>query len=318
MSNGLVISLILGGISYGTPLLLAGLGELLNERGGVLNVGIEGMMLVGAACGFWIVQVLPGPSWLVLLVGVLGAGAAGACMAAIFAVVCLTFRANQVVAGLALAIFGGAAGLSSYLAGKGDLVGTAGRHLFGNLDVAGLGKLPFVGPVLFDQNALVYLSWALTIAAAIYLYRTRWGLNLRAVGEDPASADAMGINVLGYRYVHTIVGGVLAGVAGSAYSLDLIPSWSNGLTAGVGWVALGLVIVAFWRPGLLVVGCYLFGIIISLGFTLQARGVNLPPELFSALPYLSTVIVLVLTSGLLHGRRLGAPAALGRPYVRGR
>jgi len=318
MHDGLAIALILGGISYGTPLLLAGLGELLNERGGVLNLGIEGMMLVGAACGFWISQVLSGPSWLVLLAAVLGAGGAAACMAALFAVACLTFRANQVVAGLALTILGGSAGLSSYLAAKGNLGGSAGRHQFANLDVARLGSIPVVGPVLFDQSALVYLSWALTIAVALYLYHTHWGLNLRAVGEDPAAADAMGVSVTRYRYTHTIVGGVLAGIAGSVYSLDLIPSWSNGLTAGAGWIALGLVIFAFWRPALLLVGSYLFGLVISLGFTLQQRGVNLPPELFSALPYLGTIVALVVTSSLWRGRRLGAPAALGRSYFRER
>lgn len=316
MHQTLAVALLVGGIAYGTPLLLAGLGELLNERGGVLNLGIEGMMLVGAACGFWVAQAVRGPAWLVLFVAVLAAGGSGLCMAAVFGVVCLVLRANQVVAGLALAIFGGSAGLSTFLAGKGHLAGAAGRHQLHNLDVAGLKSVPFFGPVFFDQNALVYISWALAIATGVYLYRTQTGLHLRAVGEDPAAADAMGVPVFAYRMAHTLLGGFLAGVAGSFYSLALTPNWSNGLTAGAGWIALGLVIFAFWRPGLLVAGAYLFGVVTSLGFTLQARGVSLPPEFFNALPYLATIAILVVTSSIWHARRVGAPAALGRLYTR--
>jgi ABC-type uncharacterized transport system permease subunit len=314
--QNLVVALLVGGIAYGTPLLLAGLGELLNERGGVLNLGIEGMMLVGAACGFWVSQVVRGPAGVVLTIAVLAAGGAGVAMAALFALVCLVFRANQVVAGLALAIFGGSAGLSTFLASKGHLAGTAAHYQLRNLDVAGLKTVPFFGPVLFDQDALVYISWALTLATAFYLYRTQWGLHLRAVGEDPAAADAMGVPVTGYRFAHTLLGGFLAGVAGTYYSLALTPNWSDGLTAGAGWIALGLVIFAFWRPGILVAGAYLFGIVTSLGFTLQARGIDLPPEFFNALPYVGTIIVLVITSSIWQRRRLGAPAALGRFYSR--
>jgi len=314
--QNVVVALLVGGIAYGTPLLLAGIGELLNERGGVLNLGIEGMMLVGAACGFWIVQIMSGPNWLVLLVAVMAAGGAGLVMAAVFGVITLVLRANQVVAGLALAIFGGSLGLSTFLASKANLEGTAAHHQFKSLDVAGLKTLPFLGPVLFNQNLLVYLAWLLVIAAAVYLYRTQWGLHLRAVGEDPAAADAMGVPVFTYRFTHTLLGGVLAGIAGAYYSLALIPSWSNGLTSGAGWIALALVIFAFWRPGLLVIGAYVFGIITSLGFTLQTRGVTLPPELFSALPFLGTIGILVITSTVWHSRWLGAPKALSRFYTR--
>lgn len=316
MHQNLVVALLVGGIAYGTPLLLAGLGELLNERGGVLNLGIEGMMLVGAACGFWIAQSMGGPSWLVILVAILGAGAAGAAMAGVFAVVCLVFRANQVVAGLALAIFGGSIGLSAFLAGKGHLAGAAAHHQLSNLNLFGLKSAPFFGPVLFNQNAIVYASWVLAAVTAFYLYHTQLGLHLRSVGEDPAAADAMGIPVTTYRVAHTLLGGFLAGVAGTCYSLALTPNWSNGLTAGAGWIALGLVIFAFWRPGLLVIGSYLFGMVTSLGFTLQAHGINLPPEFFNALPYIGTILILVITSSVWQGRRLGAPEALGRFYAR--
>lgn len=316
MNNSLAITLIVAGISYGTPLLLAGLGEVLVERSGVLNLGIEGMMLVGAAVAFWTIQSTAGPAWLVLLLGLLAGAAAGTLLALIFAFVCITMRANQVVAGLALTIFGGATGLSTYLAYAGNLTQSAGRQHFNNLNVLGLGHIPVVGPILFDQDAIVYLSWLLVIAAWFYLYRTRIGMNLRAVGEDPHAADSMGVNVSAYRYVHILIGGALAGAAGAYYSLALTPSWSNGLTAGAGWIALGLVILAFWRPGLLVIGAYLFGIVTSTGFTLQARGVKVPPELFAAVPYVAVVVVLALSSSIWRGQRLEAPSALTEYYQR--
>lgn len=316
MNNSLLITLIVAGMAYGTPLLIAGLGEVLVERSGILNLGIEGMMLVGAATAFWASRQTSGPAWFVLIIGVLAAAGAGAVLALVFAFICITMRADQVVTGLALAIFGGAAGLSTYLAYAGDLTKAASKHRFTRINVFGLKGLPIVGPILFNQDALVYLSWLMVIVAAYYLYRTRMGMHLRAVGEDPHAADSMGISVPAYRYGHTLVGGALAGVGGAYYSLALTPSWSNGLTAGAGWIALGLVILAFWRPGLLVIGAYLFGIITSLGFTLQARGVSLPPEMFAALPYIIVVAVLALTSSIWRGRRLGAPAALAQFYER--
>lgn len=316
MNNSLGIALVVAGIVYGTPLLIAGLGELLAERSGVLNLGIEGMMLVGAAAGFWIVRVVHGPAWLTLTLALVVAMVAGAFMALIHAVVCIAFGASQVVSGLALTIFGGAIGLSSYMASIGGFGGTPATHQFNQIDVFGLKNVPILGPILFHQDAVVYLSWVLVVAVVFYLYRSRFGLHLRAVGEAPHSADSMGVNVAAYRYVHTIVGGALAGVAGSYYSLAITPSWADGLTAGAGWIALGLVIFAFWRPLLLLAGAYVFGLVTSLGFILQARGVTLPPEMFSALPYVLTIVVLVLISTVWRNRRLGAPAAMAEPYRR--
>lgn len=316
MNNSLLITLIVAGMAYGTPLLIAGLGEVLVERSGILNLGIEGMMLVGAATAFWVTRETPGPAWFVLIVGVVAAAAAGVILALVFAFICITMRADQVVTGLALAIFGGATGLSTYLGSAGNLTKAASKHRFNKINLFGLKDVPVLGPILFNQDAIVYLSWLLVILAAFYLYRTRMGMNLRAVGEDPHAADSMGISVPAYRYGHTLVGGALAGVGGAYFTLALTPSWASGLTAGAGWIALGLVILAFWRPGLLVIGAYLFGIITSLGFTLQARGIALPPELFAALPYIVVVAVLALTSSIWRGRRLGAPAALARFYER--
>lgn len=314
MSSSVGVSLVISGLTYGAPLVLAGTGELLAERGGIMNLGVDGMMMVGAASGFWLSLVLPGPSWVVLLGSLAGAGLIGACMAALFGFVCISLRANQIVAGLAMAIGGGTIGLSSYLASIGNLAGSTPRHIFNRIDVAGLKGLPVLGPVMFDENALIYLSWAVTIGATFYLYRTRWGLFLRAVGENPAAADAMGINVAKYRYVHTILGGLLAGLGGATYTLALIPSWTNGLTAGLGFIAIGLVIVALWNPLLLFGGAFLFGVIINLGYVLDTHGVTLPPELFASLPYAVAIVMLVLLRGGV--RRSSGPQALGRPYSR--
>ncbi len=316
VNGSLAVTLIVSAIIYGTPLLLAGLGELLTERSGVLNLGVEGMMLMGAVTAFWVVQTMSGPAPLVLLIAVLAAAFAGGVMALIHAFVSVTLRANQIVSGLALTIFAGIAGLSSYLGVEWNLAGQARRYNMSAFDVAGLGDLPVVGPILFHQDALVYLSWILVVAVSWYLYRSRPGLNLRSVGESPAAADAMGIPVTAYRYWHTVVGGALAGIGGSYFTLALSAQWTNGLTSGAGWIAIALVIFAFWRPGYLLIGAYFFGLLSGLGFDLQARGVHWPGEFFSALPYLMTVIALVVMSTGWARRQLGTPAALGTPYAR--
>jgi simple sugar transport system permease protein len=189
-------------------------------------------------------------------------------------------------------------------------------HQLHTLDVLGLGDLPVLGPVLFDQNALTYLSWLLLAVSSWYLYRSRQGLNLRAVGESPETADAMGISVTRYRYAHTLVGGALAGIGGAYFSLAIVPTWTDGVTQGRGWIAIALVIFGFWRPDLTLVGAYLFGAFSSLAPTLQTRGVDVPVQLLDSLPYLMTVVVLVAVSSGWANRRLGAPAALGTPYER--
>lgn len=316
MNHGIVVVTLASAVFYGTPLLYAALGELLTERSGVLNLGVEGMMLMGAVSGFWAVQKLPGPAGLVLLVAVAVAALAAAAMALLHAFLVVTLRANQTVSGLALTIFAGAAGLSSYLGNVGKLGGQPAHHAFHALDVLGLAGMPVLGPIVFHQNALVYASWALVLAVSFYLFRTRQGLHLRAVGEAPDAADAVGVSVARQRYAHTVAGGALAGVGGAFFSLAITPSWLAGMTAGAGWIAVALVIFGFWRPGLTLLGAYFFGALSSLGFTLQSRGVDLPPELFAALPYALTVVVLVAVSSGWARRRLGAPAALGVPYVR--
>jgi general nucleoside transport system permease protein len=316
VNDTLLVSVLQQALVYGTPLLFAALGELLAERSGVLNLGVEGMMLVGAVMAFWVDQRVHASTAVVLLLAVGMAAFSGAVLALIHAFLCVTLRASQIVSGLALSIFAGALGLSSYLGNDLGLTDVPGKHQFKDLDVFGLADLPVVGPILFNQSALVYASWALTLALMVYLGYTRWGLNVRAVGEAPAAADAMGINVARYRYVHVTLGGALAGVGGSCFTLAIVGNWSAGVTGGAGWIAIALVIFAFWRPELCVVGAYLFGGLSALPFALQGHGYKVTPEFWSALPYVGTIVVLVLVSSGWGRNRLGAPAALGIPYVR--
>ena len=318
MNNSLAVVLFASGVVYGTPLLYAALGELLAERSGVLNLGVEGMMLVGAVMGFWTVQRLHAGAAVSLAAAVGVAALAGAAMAAIHAFLVITLRASQIVSGLALTIFAGAAGLSSYLGNDLNLADSPARYQFNPVFPASVQRWPIVGPIVFGQTALVYGSWLCVILVSLYLTRTRPGLNLRAVGESPASADAMGINVAAYRYAHTLAGGAFAGVGGATFTLAITPQWVDGITGGAGWIAIALVIFAFWRPELCLVGAYFFGALQALAPQLQARNIQFGPTTLwtNALPYLMTIVVLVLVSASGARRRLGAPAALGTPYVR--
>jgi ABC-type uncharacterized transport system permease subunit len=319
VNHSLVVQVLAQAVVYGTPILFAALGELLAERSGVLNLGVEGMMLVGATMGFWGMQRAPGPTSLVLLLAVLTAAFAGLVMSAIHAYLVVTLRASQIVSGLALTIFAGGLGLSSYLGNDLGLADVPPKHQFGEIDVFGLKDVKVVGPILFHQPALVYASWALVVLVALYLSRTRLGLNVRAVGESPGAADAMGISVTRYRYAHVLAGGALAGVGGACYSLAITPGWTDGdsLVGGAGWIAIALVIFSFWRAEFCLVGAYLFGGLSGgLPSALQAHGYTIKPEFLNALPYVMTIVVLVLVSTGLARRRIGAPAALGIAYVR--
>ncbi|MFN8051776.1 MAG: ABC transporter permease [Acidimicrobiales bacterium] len=314
MNNNLFVVIAASAIYYGTPLFFAGLGEVITERSGVLNLGVEGMMLLGAVAGSGAAANVTGPTWWVLLVSVLAAMLAGGLGALLHAFAVVTLRVNQTVSGLALTILAGGAGLSSYLANLWELKKAPVQ--FQKIDVFGLRDVPILGPILFHQNALTYLSWALAVGSSWYLFRSRRGLHLRSVGESPQTADAVGINVTRYRYVHTIVGGTLAGIGGAFVSLAINTTWADGVTAGQGWIAIALVIFGFWRPDLTLAGAYLFGAFTSLSFTLQERGVSVPPQFLDSLPYVMTIVVLVAVSSGWAKRRLGAPAALGVPYER--
>jgi general nucleoside transport system permease protein len=298
------VPLVLSVISASTPLLLAATGELVTEKSGVLNLGVEGMMLAGAVVGF-AASVASGSG----VVGIAAGGTAGALLALIFGVLTLTFLANQVATGLALTIFG--VGFSA-LMGAG-YVGIALAPL-PKLDIAGLSDLPVVGPILFHQDILVYGSFALLAGVGWFLYRTHAGLVLRSIGDSHDAAHAIGYPVIAIRYAAVTFGGAMCGLAGAYMSLAYTPQWAENMTAGRGWIALALVVFATWRPARLLLGAYLFGGISLLQLFLQAEGVRIPSQFLTMLPYLATIVVLVLISRDRTRIRLNAPACLGKPF----
>jgi simple sugar transport system permease protein len=316
MNSNILVIIIASAIFYGTPVFFAALGGIFTERSGVLNLGVEGTMLLGGVSGAWASQHVGGSAWFTILMAIIIGMIAGGFTSALLAFLCVTLKTNQTVAGLAITIFAGTVGLSSYFANIWGVSENPVPRQIRRLDVFGLADTPIVGPIIFNQTILTYVSWVLVVLATVYLFRTRIGLQLRAVGESPQTADAMGINVVKYRYVHTILGGALAGIGGVFYSLAIVPTWVDGMTKGAGWIAIALVIFGFWRPSLTLLGAYLFGALQSLGSTLKARGVNISGDILDALPFVMTIVVLVLVSSRFAHRKLGAPAALGVPYER--
>jgi simple sugar transport system permease protein len=299
-----VSSFIISIMAASTPLLLAASGELITEKSGVLNLGVEGMMLIGAIAGFATAHAT-GNAY----AGVLVAALAGALISMVFAVLTLSLLANQIATGLALTIFGH--GFAALL-GAG-YVGIAAPTL-GKLPIPLLSAIPFFGPIFFDQNILIYVSFAAVIAIAWFLRRTHAGLILRAVGDSHDAAHAMGYPVIRIRYAATAFGGAMAGIAGAYLSLYYSPLWSQDLAAGRGWIALALVVFSAWRPFWLLAGAYLFGGITYLSLYLQGLGVPFPSPLISALPYIGTVVVLVLISRDRRRIRLNQPACLGKYF----
>ncbi len=288
----------------GTPLVFAALGELVTEKSGVLNLGVEGMMLIGAVTGF-VTALSTGSVWLGMAVAAL----CGALSSVPFAFLVLTLRANQVASGLALAILG--TGVSAFI-GK-PYVGMAlvkTETSFAHF----ARQVPLIGDFLAALHPLVYLSWIIFAATGWFLYRTRSGLILRAIGESPSSARANGYNVVGVRYLATIYGGALAGIGGGFLTIVYTSLWIEGVTAGRGWIALALVVFATWRPGRVLLGAYLFGGVTTAQLFGQGAGIPIPPELMSALPYLATIVVLVIISRNPTLIRLNAPASLGQTY----
>jgi ABC-type uncharacterized transport system permease subunit len=302
---GLVEAIILAVLAASTPLLLAAAGELVVERAGVLNLGVEGMMIMGAACGF-------AGAWFTgsTAVGALAGIVAGAGMAAIFALLTLGLAVNQVATGLALTILG--IGLSGLIGAGfvGEKIASA-EHL----SIPLLTGLPFVGRILFGQDAFVYLSLALVAAIGWFLYATRAGLVLRAVGENHASAHALGYPVLKIRAAAVLFGGACAGLGGAYLPLAYTPFFIPGMTAGRGWIALALVVFASWLPGRLVVGAYLFGAVTILQLHAQGAGFGIPSQLMSSLPYLATIMVLVMISRVRATAGSAAPQSLGLVFV---
>ncbi|HCK20385.1 MAG TPA: ABC transporter permease [Thalassospira sp.] len=299
-----IVPFVLTVITASTPLLLAATGELITEKSGVLNLGVEGMMLVGAIAGFAVTASTGSAT-----VGILAAVLAGAMMSLIFAFLTLTLMANQVATGLALTIFG--VGFSA-LVGSG-FVGFAIDPLPA-LAIPGISAIPIIGPILFGQDFLVYLSIAVVIGVGCFLAKSRAGLVLKAVGDSHHSAHAIGYSVIKIRYLATMFGGAMAGLGGAYLSLSYTPMWAENMTAGRGWIALALVVFATWRPGRLVAGAYMFGLISVMQLHAQGAGIHVPSQFMSMLPYLATVIVLVIISSDRAKIRLNAPACIGQAF----
>ena len=296
--------LLAAALSAGTPLAIAALGLLVNEKAGVVNLGAEGMMLLAAVAGF--ATALHTGSELLAF----GAGAlAGALAAAMFGWLVIWMNANQYAGGLALSLLGG--GLSAFVG-----VDYVGEKLAGRTGDAlpWLSDIPFAGPALFSHHPMVHVAWGLAALAAWFLYRTRAGLVLRAVGESPESAHALGYPVRRIRLAAVVFGGALCGVSGAFLSVVYTPLWVEGMVAGRGWIALALTTFATWRPGRVLLGAYVFGGVTMLQLHLQGIGVQAPSQFMSMLPYLATIVVLVLISRNPAWIRVNMPASLGRPF----
>jgi general nucleoside transport system permease protein len=310
----LMISILTIAIVAGASLVYASIGEIFTERAGILNLGVEGMMIMGAVTAF-AAAVHSGNAW----VGVSVALLVGGGMALIHAFLTISLRADQVVSGLALTLFG--TGLSSFLGqrlgpGGTPLVGMIGPR-FRSVSIPVLSDIPVIGPMLFNQDLLVYAMYLFVPLSWYFLYKTRPGLHLRAIGESPQTADALGVNVFKLRYFYTIIGGMLAGLGGAHLSLAYTPGWTEHLTGGRGWIAIALVIFATWDPLRAVAGAILFGGVNAIQFRLQATGTTIPSSLLNMLPYILTVVVLIAITWFESFRkRVGPPAALGLPYMR--
>lgn len=302
----LIVSILQATVRSGTPILFVCIGEIYAERAGILNVGLEGMMLVGAIAGFTAGFTIGNP-----VVGVLVAAIAGALFSLIHAYVTITLRADQIVSGLTLTILG--TGISGFF-GK-PMIGQVGPG-FDRIAIPGLAQIPVLGKVLFQQDAMVYLSFVIVPITWWVLYKTHLGLAIRSVGENPATAESLGVSVSRIRYGCVLFGGAMAGIGGAYLSLAYTTMWIEQMSGGRGWITLALVIFAAWNPARAILGAYLFGGADALQLRMQAVGLGIPTYFLMMLPYVLTIIILVLASRASMRRRIGAPAALGVPYSR--
>jgi ABC-type uncharacterized transport system permease subunit len=312
MNDSVLILSIVSAIAAGTPLLFAALGEIMTERSGVMNLGVEGMMLVGGVTAFW-TGIQTGNLFLSLAAGAL----AGGLVSLGHALLAISLRVNQIVSGLALVIVG--SGFSSFWGNSGDqpMIQQANGVSVDPVLPQVLRDIPVIGPVVFGHDIVVYFSWLVVVASSYFLYRTTFGLSLRAVGEDPAAADAAGLDVTRIRYLFTFVGGLGAGIGGAYLVLAVLGTWQAGVTAGAGWIAIALVILAGWRPSLAILAAYIFGALRNLGFTLQIAGLDVPSDFLNMLPFIATyVVVIIISASPARARKIAGPAALGEPYSR--
>ncbi|MEG1931280.1 MAG: ABC transporter permease [Anaerovorax sp.] len=293
-----------------TPLLFATLGELITEKSGSLNLGVEGMMLMGAVMGFTVGYNTGSP-----LLALLGAIAAGGIGALIYAVLTVTLRANQVVTGLTLTIFG--TGYASFVGQP--MIGFPTppelKAFFAPVSIPGISEIPFLGTIFFKQDFFVYLGYVMIVIVSIYLYKTKFGLNLRAVGENAGAADASGVNVTLYKYVHIIVGGALCGLGGAYLGLVTVPIWQANVVVGRGWIAVALVIFASWNPVKAFLGALLFGGLSILGLRLQSMGIHVSQYIVDMIPYVATIVIVIASTHKNKKEDL-PPADLSVPYFR--
>ena len=304
------IAFLSAAVVAGTPLLFASLGGILCERVGNQNLGIEGMMMMGAVSGFIVAIKTASP-----LAAMAAAALAGLIGALIYAVLSITLRTNQVVTGLTLTMFG--TGLANFL-GKpyiNLMTPVRVKSFFAAKAIPVLSDIPIIGPIFFKQDLFIYFGYLTVLVLGVYLFKTRPGLNMRAVGQNPSAADAASINVTFYKYAHVLLGGALCGLGGAYLSLVYVPSWQENITAGLGWIAVALIIFATWNPYKAVFGSYLFGGLTILGFRLQGAGMHINQYLVDMTPYIVTILVLVLVSQG-HNPKNAPPKALGEPYFR--
>ncbi len=307
LTTGFVISFLAGAVRMSVPILLPALGEIFTERAGILNLGLEGIMLVGAICGFWGTYATGS-----LLVGLLAAVTAGILFSLIMAFLCITVRANQIIAGTAVSILGGGLSILIFRSVFGIRMLPPLVEIFPPLHVPLLSKIPLLGPILFQQNFMVYLTWALMIISGIVLFKTTFGLKVRAVGEHPRAADSRGINVLLIRYICVMIGGGFAGLGGAFLSIGYMNTFLDQMTGGRGFIAVAVVIFSRWNPYGALGAALIFGGANALQLRLQAMGFPIPHQFLLAFPYLLTILALISVS-----KRAAVPAAFTIPYTRG-
>ena len=307
MSTALVISIISAAVLYATSVLYATIGEIFSQRAGIMNLGLEGIMLMGAVSGYMVAVDRQNLGLAILTVLIVG-GALGL----VFAFLTVTLQADQTVAGMAMLTFG--TGLSGFI-GK-DYCGVNAYLKIEPFDIPLLSDIPVIGEALFHQDILVYAMYIIVPVSLIFIYKTRPGMILRALGENPAALDSAGYNVYGLRYVYVILGCAMTAVSGACLSLSYTNFWSDGMTSGKGWIAVALVVFASWHPMTAVLGALLFGAISIIGIDIQMYYTAIPSQFYSALPYVATMIALIFTTGNFRKKRSAAPAALCIPYDR--
>lgn len=307
---GYIVLFLTAAVKAGTPLLFATLGETITERAGNLNLGVEGLMLMGAVAGFQAGLSTSNP--FLALIAALLAGALGASM---FAFLTVTLRANQIVTGLSLTILG--SGIAGFMGQKlgGQVVPSSVKAWFVSIKIPILGDIPGLGQIFFNHNILVYVGYLSVIGFGFYLFHTKKGLNLRAVGENPGAADVAGINVSLYKYIHILIGGALCGLGGAYLSLVHVPAWQENITAGRGWIAVALVIFTSWSPYKAIIGAFFFGGLDILGLYLQKFDIKISQYLLDMLPYVVTILVLIITS-IKKSKKNAPPKSLGESYFR--